>query len=118
MTPNPTEFNRGVISPMECIKEGWALIKDQYWLFFGITLVGMLIGGAVPVAVCRRGGVAPRSFGSALPRRLSERSERHVHETAALDQPCRTDRLLGLRRRTEQACQRSHHGGPIEQTNL
>ena len=51
MTPNPTEFNRGVISPMECIKEGWALIKDQYWLFFGITLVGLLIGGAIPVVL-------------------------------------------------------------------
>lgn len=51
MTPNPTEFNRGVIAPMECIKEGWALIKDQYWLFFGITLVGMMIGGVVPVVL-------------------------------------------------------------------
>ena len=51
MTPNPGEFNRGVISPMECIKEGWALIKDQYWLFFGITLVGLLIGGLVPVVL-------------------------------------------------------------------
>jgi uncharacterized membrane protein len=51
MTPNPTEFNRGVISPMECIKEGWALIKDQYWLFFGITVVGLLIGGLVPVVL-------------------------------------------------------------------
>ena len=51
MTPNPTDFNRGVISPMECIKEGWALIKDQYWLFFGITVVGLLIGGLVPVVL-------------------------------------------------------------------
>lgn len=51
MTPNPTEFNRGVISPMECIKEGWALIKDQYWLFFGITLVGLLIGALVPIVL-------------------------------------------------------------------
>jgi len=51
MTPNPTEFNRGVIAPMECIKEGWALIKDQYWLFFGITLVGLLIGGGVPIVL-------------------------------------------------------------------
>ena len=51
MTPNPTEFNRGVISPMECIKEGWALIKDQYWLFFGITVVGLLVGGAVPIVL-------------------------------------------------------------------
>lgn len=51
MTPNPTEFNRGAISPMECIKEGWALIKDEYWLFFGLTIVGLLIGGLVPVVL-------------------------------------------------------------------
>jgi uncharacterized membrane protein len=51
MTPNPMEFRRGVIAPMECIKEGWALIKDQYWLFFGITLVGLLIGGLVPIVL-------------------------------------------------------------------
>src|SRR5205807_9818411 len=49
MTPNPTEFRRSAIAPMECIKEGWALIKDQYWLFFGISLVGLLIGGLVPI---------------------------------------------------------------------
>jgi hypothetical protein len=40
MTPNPTEFRRGAIAPMECIKEGWALIKDQYWLFLGIRFAG------------------------------------------------------------------------------
>lgn len=51
MNPNPSEFNRGAIAPMECIKEGWALIKDQYWLFFGITVVGLLIGGLVPVVL-------------------------------------------------------------------
>ncbi len=50
MTPEP-EFRTGVISPVECIKEGWALIKDQYWLFFGISLVAMLIGGAVPIVL-------------------------------------------------------------------
>jgi hypothetical protein len=36
MNPSPLEFRTGVIKPLECIKEGWALIKDQYWLFFGI----------------------------------------------------------------------------------
>ncbi len=41
-----TEFRTGVIKPVECLKEGWQLIKDQYWLMFAITLVGMLIGGA------------------------------------------------------------------------
>lgn len=40
------EFKTGVIRPVECYKEGWELIKDQYWLLFGITLVGALIGGA------------------------------------------------------------------------
>ena len=43
------EFRRGVVAPMECIKEGWALIKEQYWLFFGISIVGLLIGGVIPI---------------------------------------------------------------------
>ncbi|MEK7723026.1 MAG: hypothetical protein AAB336_01635 [Acidobacteriota bacterium] len=45
------EFNVGVIKPVECMKEGWELIKDQYWLFFGITFVGMLIGGFIPFGI-------------------------------------------------------------------
>jgi hypothetical protein len=45
------EFNTGVIKPVECMKEGWELIKNEYWLFFAITLVGLLIGGAIPVVL-------------------------------------------------------------------
>lgn len=45
------QFNTGVISGTEVFKEAWELIKDQYWLIFGITIVGMLIGGAVPVVI-------------------------------------------------------------------
>ena len=45
------EFNVGVIKPVECMKEGWELIKDQYWLFVGITFVGMLIGGFIPFGI-------------------------------------------------------------------
>lgn len=51
MNPNLMEFRSGVISPVECLKEGWQLIKERYWLFLGITLVAMLIGGAVPVVL-------------------------------------------------------------------
>jgi hypothetical protein len=51
MTPNPADFNSGAIAPVECIKEGWALIKDQYWLFFGITFVGMLVGSAFAIVL-------------------------------------------------------------------
>ena len=39
-----TEFKTGVIRPVECFKEGWELIKDQYWMLFGITFVGVIIG--------------------------------------------------------------------------
>jgi len=38
------EFRTGVINPIECYKEGWELIKDQYWLLFAIVLLGALIG--------------------------------------------------------------------------
>jgi len=51
MNTNLPEFNRGVVKPVECLKEGWALIKDQYWLFLGIVFVGMFVGGAVPVVI-------------------------------------------------------------------
>ncbi len=45
------QFNTGVIRPVEVYKEAWELIKDQYWLVLGITIVGMLIGSAVPVVL-------------------------------------------------------------------
>lgn len=51
MNEHPSEFRTGVIKPVECLKEGWALIKDQYWLFWGIVVVGLLIGGAVPIVL-------------------------------------------------------------------
>ena len=45
------EFKTGVIRPVECMREGWELIKDQYWLIFAITFVGMLIGGIAPFGI-------------------------------------------------------------------
>ena len=51
MTTDHLEFRTGVIKPVECLKEGWALIKDQYWLFLGIVFVGILIGSAVPLVL-------------------------------------------------------------------
>ena len=51
MTPDNIQFRTGVIKPVECVKEAWALIKDQYWLFLGIIFVGMVIGSAVPIVL-------------------------------------------------------------------
>src|SRR5829696_7864780 len=40
-----TEFRTGVIKPIECVTEGFELIKKDYWLLFAICLVGALLGG-------------------------------------------------------------------------
>lgn len=42
---NNENFTVGQISPIDCYKEGWALIKSDYWLMFAIAIVGGLIGG-------------------------------------------------------------------------
>lgn len=44
-----TDFQIGAIKPVEIYKEAWAIMKERYWLVFGIVIVGMLIGGAVPI---------------------------------------------------------------------
>jgi hypothetical protein len=51
MSANPVMFNRGVVKPMECLRGGWELIKEKYWLFLGITAVGILIGSLGPMAI-------------------------------------------------------------------
>ena len=51
MTPDNIQFRTGVIKPVDCLKEGWALIKDQYWLFLGIVFVGIFIASAVPLVL-------------------------------------------------------------------
>jgi MFS family permease len=51
MSTYPVEFRRGVVQPLACVTSGWNLIKDQYWLFLGITFVGIFIGSAVPFGI-------------------------------------------------------------------
>ncbi len=45
------EFKRNAVEPMECLRAGWQLVKNQYWLFFGMTAVGILIGSVVPLGL-------------------------------------------------------------------
>ncbi len=51
MSTNMTDYRRGAIRPVECLQEGWNMIRERYWLFFGITLVGVLVASAVPLAI-------------------------------------------------------------------
>lgn len=39
------EFNAGAIRPVECLREAWDLIKDEYWPLFAVSIVGGLIAG-------------------------------------------------------------------------
>lgn len=51
MSDDNTTFLSGAVRPVECLREGWGLIKDKYWLFFGIAIVGVLIAGAAPMGI-------------------------------------------------------------------
>jgi uncharacterized membrane protein len=50
MTPQ-IHFQRNAVEPVQCIKAGWALVKDQYWLMVGMCLVAVLIASAVPMGI-------------------------------------------------------------------
>jgi uncharacterized membrane protein len=49
--PATTPFQRKAVQPMLCLQFGWALIKDQYWLFVGMSLVAIIIGSVVPFGI-------------------------------------------------------------------
>jgi hypothetical protein len=37
------EFKSGAVSPVGSIEKGWNLIKDDYWVFFGMSAVAIII---------------------------------------------------------------------------
>jgi hypothetical protein len=45
------EFRSKAVEPVECIKSGWNLIRNQYWLFVGLSVVGVLVGSVVPFGI-------------------------------------------------------------------
>ena len=51
MTTPQIPYRRNAVEPIQCIKAGWELVKDQYWLFVGMSLVGLMIGSAVPLGL-------------------------------------------------------------------
>jgi uncharacterized membrane protein len=51
MNVQVTEFRRKAVEPVECIKAGWNLIRSQYWLFVGRSVVGILVGSVVPLGI-------------------------------------------------------------------
>ncbi|CAN5668233.1 hypothetical protein BH18ACI4_BH18ACI4_02680 [soil metagenome] len=46
-----TAFRSGVVQPIYCLKSGWNLVRDQYWLFVGTALVTIILGTLVPFGI-------------------------------------------------------------------
>jgi hypothetical protein len=44
------EFRIGVIKPFECLGLGWNLVKDQYFLFAGFSLIILVLVFCIPFA--------------------------------------------------------------------
>jgi uncharacterized membrane protein len=42
------EFQRGAIDAGGCISNGWNMLKENYGLYLGISLIAMVLGGCIP----------------------------------------------------------------------
>ncbi len=42
------EFHRSAISPGDCISNGWAMVSQNFGLFFGISVLGLILAGCIP----------------------------------------------------------------------
>ena len=51
MAQSEVAYQRGAVRPLECYKEAWALIKRNYWVYFGITVMGVLIASWAPFGI-------------------------------------------------------------------
>lgn len=43
-----TEFYSSAINPGDCISNGWSLLNQNFGLFFGISLLGMVLASCIP----------------------------------------------------------------------
>lgn len=48
---NDPMFNHGAVKPLACLNQGLQLLSGQYWLFFGVVAVALIIGSAVPMGI-------------------------------------------------------------------
>jgi hypothetical protein len=51
MGTDQVEFQRVPLGPVDCLTAAKQLMGEQYWLFLGISVVGMLIASAVPLGI-------------------------------------------------------------------
>ncbi|HEV7701583.1 MAG TPA: hypothetical protein VGO43_15235 [Pyrinomonadaceae bacterium] len=47
MTPN-LQFQRGAIDAGACVSTGWEMVKSNYGLFLGVSIVAVILSGCIP----------------------------------------------------------------------
>jgi uncharacterized membrane protein len=45
------DYRKAAIRPAECLREGWRLVRDRYWLLLGIVTVGLVVGSLAPLGL-------------------------------------------------------------------
>ena len=45
---NNIQFYSGAIDAGECVNNGWNLVKPNYWMYFGITLLAVILISCIP----------------------------------------------------------------------
>ena len=51
MQTSTSEFTRGEVRAVDCFKEGWGHIQEQYWLLLGITVIGIILASLAPLGI-------------------------------------------------------------------
>ena len=51
MNAGSVEFQRVPIRPFDCLSGSKQLMGEQYWLFLGISVIGILIASFVPLGI-------------------------------------------------------------------
>ena len=51
MDVDAQNFKRGAVRPIVCLREGWHLLAGHYWLFLGITFVGIIVASLGPLGI-------------------------------------------------------------------
>ena len=44
------QYNSGAIDAPGCVSSGWELIKNNYWMYLGITLLAWVMMACIPIA--------------------------------------------------------------------
>ena len=45
------DYRTGAIQPAECLRAGWRLVRDRYWLLLAVVFVGLVVGSLAPLGV-------------------------------------------------------------------